>query len=282
MTDSNTVVREHYARHDLIGSLLNALKEAGKDVNALTREDLATFDEFHIRGRDATREVAELAGLQPEMEVLDVGCGIGGPARTLAEEYGCVVHGIDLVDEYIEAAEELTKRVGMSDRVAFTTADALRIPFPDSRFDAAFMEHVSMNIPDKKVLFREIGRVLRPDGVFADYVICAGLESPVQYPVPWSDDGRASFLILPDEYVRQVEGAGFVISKQLDLTAKSLAWIEEVIVKMAARPAGSAAPLGLNLIMGESAGQKLKNVARNLQENRIRVLQLVAHRAFTG
>ncbi len=275
MTDSNTIVREHYARHDLIGSLLNALKETGKDVNALTREDLANFDEFHIRGRDATREVADLAGLRAGMEVLDVGCGIGGPARTLAAEYGCSVHGIDLVEEYVEAAEELTSRVGLSDQVQFTTADALQIPFPDSRFDAALMEHASMNIPDKNALFREIRRVLRPDGVFADYVICAGPELPVHYPVPWSDDGRASFLIPPDDYTREVEEAGFSIGERNDVTAESLAWIQDMMAKMAARPAGSPPPLGLNLIMGDTAAQKLQNVARNLQENRIRVLQLV-------
>src|SRR5687768_2728044 len=184
VTDTAALVRAHYSRQDLIGSILTALQEVGKNPDALTREDLATFEEFHLRGRDATREVAELAGFQPGMDVLDVGAGIGGPARTLAAEYGCRVHGIDLVEEYVEAAKELTKRVGMDDRVQFSVADALRIPFPDSRFDATFMEHVSMNIADKPALFSEIRRVLKPRGIFADYVICAGSETPVEYPVP--------------------------------------------------------------------------------------------------
>jgi SAM-dependent methyltransferase len=273
MSETVDVVRKHYGREGLIDGILRALEGAGKDLDALTREDLFTIDEFHIRGRDATRELAHLAGLRERMDVLDVGCGIGGPARTLAAEFGCRVTGIDLVPEYVEAASELTRRVGMADSVRFEVGNALDLPFKDSVFDAVVMEHVSMNVEDKGALFRGIRRVLRPGGIFADYVICAGPESPVIFPVPWSDDGRASFLIPPDEYLRKIAGAGFRVRESADVTETSREWFEVTAAKLAE---SGPPPLSLGLIMGNSAQIKVANILRNLDERRVSVMQIVS------
>src|SRR5207249_3797171 len=149
LVDIPALVQTQYSRPGLTAEILRALELAGNSLTSLSREQLSFFDEFHIRGREATREIAQTAGFARGMSVLDIGCGIGGPARTLAAEYGCRVNGIDLVTEFIEAARELTRRVGMSDQAQFQQADALDIPFPDSSFEAVMMEHVSMNVADK-------------------------------------------------------------------------------------------------------------------------------------
>lgn len=142
-------IADIYGRPDLERTIVTAFEQAGKDTDQLTRNDIKSFDEFHIKGRDATRELAGLAGLRRDNQVLDVGSGVGGPARTLAAEFDCYVTGIDLVEEYCRVAEIFTERVGLSDRIAFQHENALEMPFEDGAFDVVWLQHVSMNIEDK-------------------------------------------------------------------------------------------------------------------------------------
>lgn len=272
----------HYSQPDLITKLLSALERAGKDIDSLSRDDVAGFEEFHIRGRDATRELARLADLQPEMEVLDIGCGIGGPAHTLAAEFGCRVTGLDLVEEYCRAATALTNRLGLAERVKFQEGDALGMPFFDDSFDAAFMAHVSMNIEDKTSLFREVARVLRPEGRLALYEICAGAASPPHFPAPWAADAHMSFLATPEELRAQAEASGFTSVAWKDVSGESFEWFRSLLAAMAARPKDAPPPLGLNLLMGPDTPQKAANVIRNLEEDRIRVVQAVFTHSAPG
>ena len=140
MQDYEAHINRQYGRPDLGDELLRVLRRAGKDIQALTRDDFRTFEEFHLRGRGATRELARLAVLQPGMRLLDVGSGVGGPARTLAAEFGCQVTGIDLSRSYCQAAELLTARLGLSSMVGFRHANALDMPFEDQCFDVVWMQ----------------------------------------------------------------------------------------------------------------------------------------------
>lgn len=273
MSTSASSVADHYNQPELASRLLTALRTAGKDPEALDRDDLASFDEFHTRGRDATRELVAMADLQPGMEVLDVGCGIGGPARTLAAECGCHVTGLDLVGEYCDAAATLTQRVGLEGQVQFREGDALGMPFDDDSFDAALLEHVSMNIEDKPRLFAELQRVLRPQGQLLLYEICAGEVSPLHFPVAWASDLAISFLSRPDELRKIAEGRGFVTQQWRDVSQQSLQWFRTMIQRMSQRPEDAPPTLGLNLLMGPDAPQMVANVIRNLEEDRIRVIQ---------
>ena len=153
-TELNQNIQEHYTRPDLGRLILAALEKAGKDINLLAPEDLAPVDEFHIRGRAATLELARSAGIDSKMHVLDVGSGIGGSSRCLAREFGCRVTGIDLTDEYCHVAAMLTERIGLAALVSYQQGDALHLPFPDSTFDVVWTEHVAMNISDKTRLYR--------------------------------------------------------------------------------------------------------------------------------
>lgn len=272
-------LKDQYGRSDLAVSILTALKQAGKDVNALTRDDIATIDEFHIRGREATRELAHLADLQPGETVLDLGCGIGGPARTLAHEFGCEVTGIDIVDEYCRTAQMLSMRVGDGDRVTFERGNVMDIAYDDDTFDAVLSEHVMINIDDKAGLLERVHRVLRPNGRLVLYEICTGNAAPLYFPVPWADDESLNFLISTDELRMRAREAGFAEQAWRDVSTPSLEWFRDMIDKMASRPADAPPPLGINLLIGESTPVKVKNVARNLEEDRIRVVQGVFTRS---
>src|SRR6266700_3906804 len=154
-------VRDHYRATGLAERLKTALMVLGPEDQRLTPEQLGALDQFHTRGLAATTELAKLAGITADMSVLDVGSGVGGPARFLAATCGCRVTGIDLSEPFVDAARYLTQRTGQSEQVSFQTASALELPFDDGRFDAVLLQHVAMNISDRARLYREIHRVLK-------------------------------------------------------------------------------------------------------------------------
>ena len=120
-------VATHYTHWSLLQAILSALKQMGKDPERFTAIDLSTGDEFHLGGLPATTALAKDLGLAPGMQVLDVGCGIGGPARYFAEAHKCRVTGIDLTEEFVQTATELTRRCGLSDRVTFRHLSLIHI-----------------------------------------------------------------------------------------------------------------------------------------------------------
>lgn len=263
----------HYGPPDLGARILAALAAAGKDPEALTLEDLAPVDQFHIRGREATLELARLAGLEPRMHVLDVGGGLGGPARTLAREVGCRVTVLDLIEAYCRVGTELTRRTRLADRVAFRRGDALRMPFAAGSFDAVWTQHSSMNIEDKERLYREVARVLRRGGRLALHEIMQGARAPVHFPVPWAREPSLSFL-RPAAAVRTLLGdLGFAELSWLDVSGASLEWFRRQA--RAAERAPGAPRVGLQLLLGEDFVPMLENQRRNLEEGRIAVVMAV-------
>lgn len=266
-------ITDNYGRTDLESTILTAYETAGKDPTQFTRDDIAALDEFHIKGRHATRELAHLAEICPDTRVLDVGSGIGGPARTLAAEFDCYVTGIDLVEEYCQVAKLLTDRVGLSERVTIQHGNALDLPFADDTFDVVWLQHVALNIEDKERFFDELHRVLRPEGRLALHEICAGPSEPPHFPVPWANDPSISFLAPPEELAQLLVETSFTELAWTETTDASLEWFRGKLEKMAARSADSSPPLGLNLLMGQDTPEKMKNVVRNLEEERIVVVQ---------
>ena len=277
-TAYEAALNEHYGVSDLGDDILDALKAAGKDVDALAREDIASFDEFHIRGLEATREVADIAEIKAHSRVLDVGCGIGGPARTLASEYGCDVVGIDIVEEYCRAATLFTERVGLTDKVRFQHGNALDVPFENEVFDVVWFEHSLPNIEATKVAIGEAGRVLRPGGTLALYELCAGSGGEPVFPVPWASDASLSYLDPPERLREDILSRGFDEIAWRDVTEPSLEWFRNVVESMQSRPADAPPPLGLNLLMGAETPTKAANAVRNLEEDRIAVVQGVYER----
>lgn len=271
----NDEIQAHYSRPEIGSVILAALEKAGKDLGRLTLEDLAPIDEFHIRGRAATLELARAAGLDASKRVLDVGSGVGGTSRCLAKEFGCRVTGIDLTDEYCRAAAMLSAKVGLTDLVDFRQGDATALPFADGEFDVVWTEHVAMNIPDKPRLYKEMYRVLKPGGTLAVYDVLAGPTGPVLFPVPWARTPDTSFLVQPGELRRLLEDAGFTISDWSDTTEVARTWFVALAEKI--RKEGFP-PLGFHVLMGADFQAMAQNQGRNLQEGRIVLGQVVARK----
>ena len=274
-TQVNERVQAHYTRSGLGGLILAALEKAGKDLNRLTPEDLAPIDQFHIRGRAATLELAQAARVDSAKRVLDVGSGVGGTSRCLAREFGCCVTGIDLTDEYCNAAAMLSDRVGLAELVDYRQGDATGLPFSDASFDIVWTEHVAMNIPDKPKLYEEMYRVLKPGGTLAIYDVLAGPSGPVHFPVPWARTPESSFLATPDELRSLLEQAGFNITAWSDTTDAARAWFVALAEKI--RKEG-VAPLGFHVLLGSEFPAMAQNQRRNLEEGRIVLAQIVARR----
>ncbi len=270
MKNDEESVLEHYASGDLSARITAALTRAGKKIS--THQDSASFDEFHIRGRQATTEMAEMAALQPGTEILDLGCGIGGPSRFLAAQYGCRVTGIDLVEEFIAAARMLTEQTGLSGQVEFIRGNMLDLPFDPGRFDVAWSQHTFMNIREKAALLDQIRRVLKQEGQLVIYEVVSGRISPPVYPVQWAGDASISFLTSADELLDLLKAGGFESLQWRDVTGACLEWFERIVSKMQERPKDAPAPLGLNLLIGPSTAEKARNTVRNLREDRIRVV----------
>lgn len=270
-------VDRHYGRVTLHQAILDGLATTGKNPDAPTPEDLAPVDHFHTRGKEATLELARLAGLERGARVLDVGGGIGGPARLLAAELGCRVTVLDLTEEFCRVGADLTRRAGLGEQVEFRQGDALELPFGDGAYDAAWTQHSTMNIADKERLYRQIHRVLRPRGRLAMHEIMAGPNQPIHFPVPWAPEPTISHL-RPPEAVRQlIGGLGFKELAWQDESAMSLKWFRERIAATAA--ASGPPPLGIHLLLGAETGTMFKNVGRNLEEDRVRIIMAVWERA---
>lgn len=278
MADSlEAAVAAHYARHGLAEAIFAAVKAAGGDPDNLVVEDLAPVDEFHTAGRKATLKALHMIPLNPDMRLLDAGCGIGGTARCIASERGCHVTGVDLTPDYVEVARLLTERVGLSDLCDFHAGSVLDLPFTDGSFDGAVTFHVAMNIADREKFYSELARVVRVGGPLCIFDVMKGPAAGMTYPVPWAETEMTSFLKSRDETVALIDDAGFALIKEQNLRAFARTYFRE----MDARTKKDGAPprLGLRLLTGLNTEKKFANYVEALEARQIEPVILVAKRA---
>jgi SAM-dependent methyltransferase len=274
MVDGETAdITAHYGRQGLGQLILEALKAAGKNPERPTIDDLAPVDYLHTRGKDATVELARRVGLAGDERVLDVGGGLGGPARTLAREFGCQVTVLDLTEEYCRVGEMLTSRTGLNDRVTFRHGSALEMTFEPATYDVAWTQHSTMNIADKERLYAEIHRVLRPGGLLAMHEILAGPVQPIHFPVPWAPDSSINFLRPAHEIRALLQQVGLEEVAWIDESQRSLAWFRERAAAAAAAGPTPVSPLGTHVPLGPGIGAAVGNLGRNLAEDRVVIVQ---------
>lgn len=258
---------DYWGRKNLGQAILDALVASGINLEALTIDDLAPMDHFHGGGMAATVRLAQRAGLTPETRVLDVGGGLGGPARTLAVTFGCQVTVIDLTESYVQAAQLLTARMGLDDLVTHRTGNALELPFDDGSFDVVWTQNSGMNIPAKAELYAGFYRVLRPGGILAFQEPMTGPVQPLMYPVMWARDASTSFLRIPEEMRTLIEAAGFRVRIWEDVMA-------EISRSGGTRPAHSIQ----RLVMGDALDAITRAGNRNREEGRMVMVHAICDR----
>ncbi|MBK0393783.1 class I SAM-dependent methyltransferase [Ramlibacter algicola] len=273
--EQQSAIAGHWAKGDVYAQVIATLEKMGKPLRGLTVEDLAPVDHFHARGFPATVDLADRLTIDAGDQVLDIGCGIGGPARYIATRFGCHVTGIDLTPTFVAAGRKLTALLELEDRVAMEEGDAQHLPYADGRFDGALAQHVTMNIPDRSRFFAEAARVLKPGAFFALTEHGLGPAGTPHYPLPWSEDGSGAYLVTPAETRSLLQQAGFEDVEVEDTGDKYLAAYKKV---MALAEQDLLPPLGVHILLGANARDKTRNAARNIEEGRTHPIQVICRK----
>ncbi|MEZ4809154.1 MAG: class I SAM-dependent methyltransferase [Allomuricauda sp.] len=259
----NGKIEEHYRKENLYQDILNRLKDQNIDLDKVQRSDIAGVDEFHVRGAAVSKELASSINING-LKVLDMGSGLGGPCRMLADEHDCQTTGIDLSAEFVKTANALSKLVGLEHKTNFVHGSATELPFADNSFDVVWTQHVQMNIPDKQKFYAEANRVLKPRGYFLYYDIFKRSDGEITYPMPWAQHGKLSFLIKNDGVANILDGLGFSKVSTTDQTQAGIDFFSSLLAKM---EVSGPPKIGLNVLMGESTKSKLTNLMSHLQRN---------------
>jgi SAM-dependent methyltransferase len=268
-------IADHWGKGDVYGLIVSALNKMSKPLDSLTLEDLAPVDHFHARGLPATVELADRLPIKAGQRILDIGCGLGGPARYMARRFQCNVNGLDITQPFVDAANRLTTLLQMQDKVHIELGDGQLLPYSDSEFDGAYTQHVTMNVADRPKFFGEAHRVLKPGAFFALTEHGLGPKGQPYYPLPWSADGTGAYLVTPSETRALLERSGF---EEIIVENTGIKYVEGYRIAIEKAEKGALPPLGIHLLLGETALQKTRNAARNIEEGRTHPIQVVCRK----
>ncbi len=271
-SDLESGVARHYSAYDVLPRIRDALASMGLDPDHVSPDQLKAVDEFHIGGAQATGRLLDALSIGPATRVLDIGSGIGGPARMIAQRFGCQVTGVDLTPAFVDCARALSQMSGMAGSVRFEVGSATALPLPDAAFDLATLLHVGMNIPDKTAVFREAARVLADGGTFAVYDVMQVGPGAVAFPVPWAETEELSALAHPQTYRAAAAAAGFVLQSEEDRSGVALDFFAHIQAQ-AANAAQS--PLGLHTLMGPTVREKTANMIAAIRAGAIAPVQMI-------
>lgn len=275
MSGTEAKVSTHYTHGNLLEAVQAGLKALKAGTPAEIIEVLAAIDEFHMGGRVATTALVEAMDLNSESHVLDIGCGLGGTARYITSAHGAQVTGVDLTEEYIKTGSALNEALGLAGQITLQTASATDMPFPPESFTHAAMLHVGMNIEDKPAVFHHAYRALRPGGCFAIYDVMQLNSGSVQYPVAWAENEDTSFLATPEKYTDLLQAAGFGVDPPVSKADLALTFFERIKTRIQTE---GPPPLGLHILMGTNAKDKLGNMHANVQSGAIAPVQIIARK----
>ncbi len=271
MSDT-TQIESHWAQGDVYALITDALQNAGKSLDSLTVEDLAPVDHFHARGFPATIDLADRLPIKAGDHVLDIGCGLGGPARYFAKRFSCRVTGVDITGPFIDAASNLTALLGMTSQVSTAKGDALHLPYDDESFDGAYTQHVTMNIPDRAQFFAEASRVLKPGAYFGLTEHGLGPAGSPYHPLPWSEDGSGEWLATPEQTVDALDKAGF---NDIDVEHPGAKYVAAYSTMLQTAGRGELPSLGIHILLGDNALDKARNSKRSIEERRTHPIQVI-------
>jgi ubiquinone/menaquinone biosynthesis C-methylase UbiE len=270
------LVESHYTHGELLNTIRNGISKLGKTTADVTIDDLGPVDEFHIGGRVATGHFLDQLDIDANHHILDAGCGLGGASRFAAYTYGCRVTGIDLTQEYVQTGNELSRWLKLDDRITLEVSNATAPPFSEQTFDRAFMLHVGMNITDKQTLAMELYRVLKPGAKIGIYDIMRMSDEDITFPVPWAPHAEGSSLSTVDEYKAALQSAGFSVISEQNRREFAVEFFAQL--KATSQKASGPPPLGLHLLMGPTAPEKIKNMIDNIARNIIAPVEVIAQK----
>jgi len=217
-----------------VAAVHNALREMGKETGPLAIEDLTALghlDQYHYLGVEANDHVIDLLGLDSSVHVLDIGSGIGGPARYISAKSGCHITGVELQRDICEAGQELTQRVpGLAERVGFKVGDIISMSqsgqVPPCSFDHFMSLLVFLHIPDRTALLDACFSSLRPGGTFIieDFAAKPGTTFTEQEKSWLLNVVSAPNVSTVEKYVADLEQAGFVDVEAVDLSGIWQKW----------------------------------------------------------
>lgn len=242
--------------------ILGAIERMGVSQANITRKHTSAFDEFHVRGRAVSEELFSQIELNKDSLILDLGCGLGGTCRMLADKYDCMAHGIDYSEQHIETANSLSNLVGLADKTLFTQADATKLPYPSEQFDLIITQHVQMCITNKEKFYSEVKRILKKGGRFIYYDVLKKSDGSLNYPLPWVDEKINNHLISSDQLKNQLHSLGFKKISSQDQTQKGINFLSSFLAKAEDKP---AILTGQKILMGENAFDKITNLYQALK-----------------
>ncbi len=243
--------------------ILDAIEKLGISQADITRKHTSAFDEFHVRGRAVSEELFSQIELNKDSLVLDLGCGLGGTCRMIAEKYNCMVHGIDYSEGHIDTANSLSNLTGLDNKTQFTKGDATELPYPSNQFDLIITQHVQMCIADKDKLYSEVKRVLKKGGRFIYYDVLKKSDGSLGYPLPWVDEATNNHLITSNHLSDTLCSLGFKKIAPQDQTQKGVDFLSSFLAKAKDKP---SILTGQKILMGENALEKITNLHQALKD----------------
>jgi ubiquinone/menaquinone biosynthesis C-methylase UbiE len=277
-TDQGRKVASHWSRLAVTyDGALQALEEKGIAADAVNVADLHAFDMIHMGGLAATDSLASMAGIDAGQKVLDVGCGVGGPARRVASEFGAAVWGLELSETLYQTAVKFTELVGLQEQVQFKQGSALSLPFGDGEFNVVIMQHVAMQISEKDQLFGELTRVVMPGGCLAMHELFAG-EGELHYPLAWASEPSMSALEPFDECAERLSRTGFDVGDFADHSEEGRKFHEANIKAFNAALSRNERAQGLPTDVVEARLRASVAMERNLRTGSLKVGMVVSRK----
>jgi len=265
-------IENFWTRGDIFSRVHHAMSEAGLINKELNIEDLFPIDQYHARGIAATVDLGKRMPISKNQKIIDIGCGLGGPARYYAKEFKCFITGIDITPSFIEIGNEFNKLTSMSDNIKLLVGNGEILDFKNETFDGAYSQHVTMNISNREKFFSEAFRVLKKDSFFAFTEHGLGPEGNPIFPLPWADSSEMSFLLPPETTISILKDIGFSDIKIIETADKYILGYEKLI---GLKSENKKPILGIHVIGGESMNERSTNSMQSIKENRTLPFEIV-------